>query len=150
MFALLTPSATLAEAGDPLQYRQPDANGLLQAIKDQLRPEVDSLIRNAPADGPPQEVWYAVAPLLLDRQSPGRLGWLRGPPPILGAESDAAEGESTAWQHLAARVASGLADPGLLGRPPRDLLEVLASLAAGSPANADTPGALAHHGHVSH
>ena len=34
------------------------------------------------------------------------------------------------------RVKEGLANPAALGRPPRDLLEVMAALAAGSPANA--------------
>ena len=135
LFALLAPSATLADAGDPLRYPRGDASGLLQAIQERLRPEVDRLTRNAPTEGQGQEIWYAVAPLLLDRQSPGSMGWLQGPPAVPNTSGDLEDGESTAWQNLAAHVAQGLADPTSLGRPPRDLLEVMAALAAGSPAN---------------
>ncbi len=136
LFALLVPSSTLADAGDPLRYPRGDANELFHAIEDRLRPEVDELTRSAPTVGPPQEIWYAVAPLLLDRQSPGNMAWIRGlsaGSPVSG-ETDSAE--PTAWQALAARVANGLADPATLGRPPRDLVQVMAALAASSPANA--------------
>ena len=133
LFSLLTPSATLADAGDPLHYTAGDATDLLNAVQERLRPSIAELIRNTPVEGPPQDIWYAVAPLLLDRESPASLHWLHGPP-ALGGDEEA--GESTLWQTLAARVRSGLSDPSSMGRPPRDLLEVMAALATGSPANA--------------
>ena len=133
LFSLLAPSATLADAGDPLHYPTGDASDLLRAVQDRLRPAVADLIGNAPVEGPPQEIWYAVAPLLLDRQSSASLHWLHGPP-ATGGDTEA--GESTLWQTLAGRVREGLDDPASMGRPPRDLLEVMAGLATGSPANA--------------
>ena len=133
LFSLLAPSATLADAGDPVHYPSGDAGDLLKAVQERLRPAVTELTMNAPVEGPPQEIWYAVAPLLLDRQSSASLHWLHGPP-TTGSDTEA--GESTLWQTLAARVRSGLDDPASMGRPPRDLLEVMAALATGSPANA--------------
>ena len=133
LFSLLAPSATLTDAGDPVHYPPGDASDLLKAVQERLRPAIAELTRNAPGEGAPQEIWYAVAPLLLDRQSADSLHWLQDPP-AMGGDGEA--GESTLWQTLAARVRSGLADPHSLGRPPSDLLEVMAALATGSPANA--------------
>ena len=79
LFALLVPSATLAGAGDPLRYPRGDAGELLRAIEERLRSQVAEFTRNAPTAGPPQEIWYAAAPLLLNRQRPGPLRWLHGP-----------------------------------------------------------------------
>lgn len=137
LFALLLPSATLAAAGDPFQYPQEDASSLLNAIRERLRPEVARLTGNAPAEGTPQEIWYAVLPLLLDGQSREFTEkWLQHPPAVADMSDGLEEGESTAWQTLIAGVGNGLANPDTLGRPPGDLLEVMAALAAGSPANA--------------
>ncbi len=137
LFALLLPSATLAAAGDPFQHPQGNASSLLDAIRERLRPEVARLTSNAPAEGPPQEIWYAVLPLLLDGQSPEFTEkWLQHPPAVADMSDSPEDGESTAWQALVARVGNGLANPDALGRPPGDLLEVMAASAAGSPANA--------------
>ena len=134
LFSLLVPSGALADAGDPLRYPGvKDASGLLESIRERLRPDMERLTRDAPTEGQPQEIWYAVAPLLLDRQSPDGMVWLHGPPATRG-ESE--QRESAAWLELATRVRDGLSAPGELGRPPGDLLEVMALLAAGSQANA--------------
>ena len=136
LFALVVPSATLADAGDPLRYPRGDAGDLFHVIEDRLRPAVAELTRNAPTQGPPQEIWYAAAPLLLDSSSGSPMDWLRdrsSAPSTSGVTDDA---EPTAWQTLRERVTEALADPAALGRPPRDLVEVMAALAAGSPANA--------------
>ena len=133
LFSLLAPSAALADAGDPLHYPAGDATNLLSAVQERLRPSIAELVRNAPVEGPPQEIWYAVAPLLLDHESPASLHWLHGPPAVGGDEE---AGESTLWQTLAERVRSGLSDRTSMGRPPGDLLEVMTALATGSPANA--------------
>ena len=136
LFALLVPSATLADAGDPLRYPRGDAGELLHAIEERLRPQVAELTRNAPTAGPPQEIWYAVAPLLLDRQRPGTMRWLHGPGAGASTGGGTDDAEPTAWHSLAARITEGISDPASLGRPPGNLVEVLAELAAGSPANA--------------
>ena len=133
LFSLLTPSSALADAGDPLHYEPGDAPGLLSGVRERLRPAIEELTRNAPVEGPPQEIWYAVAPLLFSGESSASLQWLHGLPAIGGGDE---AGESTLWKTLAARVMSGLSDPSSLGRPPGDLLDVMAALATGSPANA--------------
>ena len=136
VFALLAPSAVLATVGDPLRYRAANADELLRAIEEQLRPNVEELTHGAVGEGPPQEIWYAAAPLLLDRQRGGSGEWLDAlsdGPPIAGGDHD---DEPTVWRDLAERIRESLLDPATLGRPPRNLAEVLAALAAGSPANA--------------
>ena len=134
LFALMAPSRTLAEAGDPLRYAKTNARGLLRAIEEDLRPKVAELTRNAPTEGSPQDIWYAVAPLLLDRESRvSTTEWLRGPSSVVQTSGG---GESRAWEDLATHVTDGLSNPAALGRPPGNLTEVLAALAAGSPANA--------------
>ena len=133
LFSLLTPSSALADAGDPLHYAPTDVPGLLNEVRERLRPEVEELTKDASVEGPTQEIWYAVAPLLLSGESTDSLHWLHGPP-ATGGEDEAEE--STLWQTLAARVMSGLSDPSSMGRPPGDLLDVMAALASGSPANA--------------
>ena len=46
------------------------------AISRQLRPQVDALTRNAPTFGQTQNIWYAVAPLLLDSASSDSIRWI--------------------------------------------------------------------------
>ena len=134
LFALMAPSRTLAETGDPLRYTNPNAKGLLRAIEEELRPKVAELTRNAPTEGNPQEIWYAVAPLLLDGESRvSTTEWLRGPSSVAQTSGG---GESRVWEDLATHVVDGLSNPAALGRPPGNLTEVMAALAAGSPANA--------------
>ena len=136
LFALLVPSATLADVGDPYRYQATTAQELLEAIQERLRPMVNDITRGAPTSGRPHQSWYAVAPLLLDGVSQGIPGWLQGPPSGTSRAEPTDNGESIAWRQLVSSVEKGLADPASLGRPPSDLLEVMASLAAGSPANA--------------
>ncbi len=134
LFALMAPSQTLAEAGDPLRYAKPNARGLLRAIEGELRPKIAELTRNAPTEGSPQDIWYAATPLLLDCESPTSSGkWLRDPFSVAQGSSG---GESKVWGDLATHVTDSLNDPAALGRPPSNLTEVMAALAAGSPANA--------------
>ena len=134
LFALMAPSRTLAEAGDPLRYGETNVRGLLRAIERELNPKIAELTRNAPTEGSPQSIWYAAAPLLLDRESRDTTEeWLRGPTSVVQTSGD---GESRVWGDLANHVTEGLIDPAALGRPPGNLAEVMAALAAGSPANA--------------
>ena len=136
LFALLVPSATLADVGDPYRYQATTAQELLEAIQERLRPMVNDITRGAPTSGRPHQSWYAVAPLLLDGVSQGIPGWLQGPPSGTSRAEPTDDGESIAWRQLVSSVEKGLAEPASLGRPPSDLLEVMASLAVGSPANA--------------
>ena len=137
LFSMIVPSTTLADVGNPYRYSSGSSpDELLKIIESQLRPKVIELTRDAPREGPPQQIWYAVAPLLLDRQTPVSMRWIRETSAVQNADDDTDAAEMTAWQRLTARIRNGLADPGSLGRPPSNLIEVLAALAAGSPANA--------------
>ena len=136
LFALLVPSATLADMGDPYRYRATEARDLLNAIQERLRPMVDEITRGAPTSGQPHQIWYAVAPLLLDGITQGMPGWLQGPPTRTSRAELGDDSESVAWIRMVSSVATVLVNRATLGRPPSDLLEVLASLAASSPANA--------------
>ena len=135
LFSFLLPTSVLAEAGDPYQYPPSDTTGLLRAIGERLRPRVEQITRDAPPFGQPQNIWYAIAPLLLNGDSPDSIWWLRD---TGGAnqEGDVDDAENSIWRDLVAAVRSGLADPSSLGRPPDDLVEMLAALSLSSPANA--------------
>ena len=134
LFALTCPSATLSTAGDPLRYQADSPTRLLEQVTAALRPSVEILTADAPTSGPPQDVWYAVAPLLLDKSSVGLEEWLdaldRGSW-LTGVDAQ----EQSAWSGLAARITEVVRRPELLGRPPADLLEVLAALALGGLGN---------------
>ena len=132
IFALLTPSAELADLGDPFRYPHGDATSLLEAVEERLRPRVAELTRGATTSGNPQNIWYAVIPLLLDDEGPNSVGWL-----LHFSDREATDdAEPTVWQSLVNRVVAGASDPASLGRPPSDLVQVLAALAVASPANA--------------
>ena len=111
LFALLPPSAALAEAGDPLRYPSGDAQSLLHSIQARLRPEVERLTCNAPTEGLPQGIWYAVMPLLLERKAGDCATWLQDPPSATDTGEHTEDGEATAWLNLKARVKAGLARP---------------------------------------
>lgn len=133
--ALVIPSVTLAVAGNPLRYAARDGRELIREIEENLRPKIDAITCDAATDGPPQEIWYAVAPLLLDGQSREPIDWLQDPPVPSRRTPGRDDSDPTAWQTLRASILQGLSDPSTLGRPPRDLPTVMAALAAGSPAN---------------
>ena len=140
LFSWLVPSAALAEAGDPYRYPHGDAAKLLEAIAGRLRPLVEAWTKNAPTSGQTQNIWYAVAPLLLDSASPDSIRWI-GEYAGRGQRSDANDGaDHSVWRDLVANVSDRLGDargnPASLGRPPDDLVERLALLALSSPANA--------------
>ena len=129
LFALVAPSHTLAKAGDSLRNRARDAKELLRATARRLRPAVEDITARAPRTGTRQAtLWYAVAPLLLDHAAGSGLDWVQGPPTTSGERS-------SAWPRLFERVWECVADPAALGPPPADLLDVLALMAVGSPAN---------------
>ena len=137
VFAFLYPSEKLADAGDSLRYPTSNPTDLFKVVRERLRPQVEDLIKDAASEGDPQPIWYAAAPILLDQTPPTNLDWLHW------TRDDADQTEPAAWLDLVNRVIEGVANPASLGRPPGDLLDVMAALAAGSPANA-TLRTLAH------
>ena len=130
LLTLVAPSHTLAVAGDSLRHRARNSSELLRGTAKRLQPKVDAITARTSGDGARQAtLWYAVAPLLLDGARESDLDWFRGPP--------TGRGEKTflAWPQLVARVRDCVANPAALGPPPADLVDVLAAMAVGSPAN---------------
>ena len=140
LFAFLVPTAGLAEAGDPYRHPHGDTAQLLDAIAARLRPQIEALTKDAPTSGQSQNVWYAVAPLLLDGASPNSMRWLREFAGSGHRAGDTDDADFSVWRDLVGnvedRLAESLANPSALGRPPDDLVERLAMLALSSPANA--------------
>lgn len=140
LFSWLVPTAELAEAGEPYRYPHGDITQLLDAIAGRLRPRVEALTRAAPTSGPHQNIWYAVAPLLLEGASPDSTRRLYEYSGSRQRSGDADEADHSVWRDLVGFVSDRLAqarvDPSTLGRPPDDLVERLALLALSSPANA--------------
>ena len=136
LFSMIAPSTRLADVGNPYRYSNDSSSDeLLKIIESQLRPKVIELTRDAPREGPPQQIWYAVAPLMLDGLTPVSMRSIQQTSAVQRDDDDTDASDVSAWQRLTARIRNGLADPGSLGRPPSNLLQVLAALAAGSPAN---------------
>ncbi|MCY4577458.1 MAG: helicase-related protein [Chloroflexi bacterium] len=138
LFSLIAPSGTLANYGDPFRYPPGSVNTMLQAIEERLRPLVEEITRDAPTHGRAKPLWYAVAPLLLDGQTPESLDWIADPPRAPHAGGHGESAESITWHALVARIREGLGPERVtvLGRPPDDLTRVLALLALGSLPNA--------------
>ena len=140
LFGWLVPTSSLAEAGDPYGFPHSDSAQLLDGIAARLRPRVDALTRNAPTFGQHQNIWYAVAPLLLDGASADSTRWLNENMVRRQRQGAADDADHSVWRDLVANVRGRLAEarvnPSSLGRPPDDLVERLALLALGSPANA--------------
>jgi len=152
-FALLYPCVTLAEIADPLAIAR-DLRGLpaggpvtADAVLTEARRRVDDALapitRGATAEGPEDQRWYAVAPLLLDRRRWARtatVAWLGSKSAVLARPgvADASDGEGDedgAWgEHV--RLALEIVrdgPPAKLGRVPHDLSDAVAALAVGGP-----------------
>ncbi|MCY4423664.1 MAG: helicase-related protein [Acidimicrobiaceae bacterium] len=151
-FLLTWPSPSLARLGDPRPQvpRQrsqapgiggtaPPAPGdrvrisdVLEAVAARLADAVEPLVRDAPTDGAADQRWYWAAPLFLDQQrAPEVIDLLLGPDGAWYWEDDAGQGLQAHVAEARAMIDHG---PGALGRPPGDLVEVLAELAVGGPA----------------
>ena len=145
-FLLTWPSPSLARLGDPRPLA-PGTGGamaatsgdraqisdVLKVVAARLEDAVEPLIRPAPTDGVVDQRWYWAAPLFLDQQhAPAVIDLLLGPYGAWYWEGDdAGHGLRTHIAEARAMIDHG---PGVLGRPPADLVEVLAELAVGGPA----------------
>ncbi len=134
-FLLVWPSPSLAGLGDPrlLADDQRELAAVLAEVSDRVSTAVALLVRTAPTEGVVDQRWYWAAPLFLDQQR-------------YSSAVDLLLAEDSAWRwegdqagdgflaHLAeARAMVGYGS-GALGRPPDDLVEVLAEVALGGPA----------------
>lgn len=154
VLALLYPSRVLSNLGDPRElaaevgaYHAPaDRRILLEVLRRRLELRLRPRLDTAPDTGLADETWYWAAPFLLDLDADpdGTRAWLEDPElaehfvraktgdPI---EEDVAGGFAAHLEQARALVRGEL-EP--LGRPPEDLLDVLAEMALAA------PGVVAH------
>ncbi len=105
---------------------------VLADVAARLEDAIEPLVRAAPTGGGVDQRWYWAAPLFLDQQRvPAAIDLLLGPDGATYWEDDAGQGLRAHIAEARAMVDYG---PGALGRPPGDLVEVLAELAVGGPA----------------
>ena len=146
VMALLYPSITLAELGDPLEVRRtlgraPGREELLSVVEERIRSALDDAFGEPTTPGAPDEAWYWAAPVLLDveRHANASRPWLSqsGLPDVWrGAGDEPLEGldATDAWSaHVAELVRASLGQLSL-GARPANLPRVLAQVAVGSPA----------------
>ena len=132
-FLFIWPSPTLAQLGDPRNNfgdARPVAD-VLTEIGARIRDDLGTHIRAAPGDGAVDQRWYWAAPLLMDREAnPAAIDLLLSSDGATYWEG--APGAGFRKHHAEARA---LVEGGeALGRPPADLIEVLAEVALGGPA----------------
>ena len=154
-FLLTWPSPSLARLGDPRPQAprqrprpgigekatpaagdRPQVSDVLDRVASRLRKAIEPLIQTAPTDGAVDRRWYWAAPLFLDQQrTPEVINLLLGPDGAGHWEDDAGRGLRAHIAEARAMV-DYMVDYGTraLGRPPGDLVEVLAELAVGGPA----------------
>ena len=151
-FLLAWPSPSLAELGDPRQPSQPVAPALpdedprpaaqsarrsaievLADVQARVSEALAPLVQNAPSGGAVDQRWYWAAPLLLDqRHHPPTIDALL--PPDGGPRWDDDQPSHGLRIHMDEARAMVDHGPEALGRTPDDLVEVLAELAIGGPA----------------
>lgn len=139
VLGILYPSPTLAELGDPVAVA---ADGLtLGDLLARVRARLDPLLGKL--TGPylqaerEDESWYWAAPILLDlaRDSKSTREWFgQKDLPGLWSGADDDGDEDSRWADHVERARETMDGPLELGRPPDDLVEVLASMAVAGPA----------------
>ena len=141
---LLYPCATFASIVDPLEmaleHEGPGlipSEGLLKKAEVLIRPHVTKWLKKAPDNGPEDRRWYWAIPALLDAaRFPPLRHWLTDEEngwPSIGVDGSDERGEQF-MDHL--ELLQGAMDNTLdrpLGRPPADLMRVLAMLAVAGP-----------------
>lgn len=150
VFGLLYPGARLAELGDPREIaaglggaQEPvSAAAVLAVARERLAEALAPHLAQAPSGGQVDESWYWAAPVLLDREADDG-GWnaawwdaddLATHWPWHEAE-DSADRAAGGWADHVARAADVANGRDVaLGRPPGDLVDVLAELAVAGPA----------------
>jgi hypothetical protein len=136
VLALLYPSPALARLGDPLEISGESPRALtaaeaLKVVKERVAARLEPLLAERPADGAVDESWYWATPFLLDSvdDPEGAKAWLgRAKVSEVWAGADE-RGEDFARHVDAARWLT----PEALGRPPDDLVEIVARLALAGP-----------------
>ncbi len=145
-FALLYPSPSLAEIGDPLAIARDlgaadhavSRDAVFAEVRRRIEAALKPLVRNAPTDGLEDERWYWAAPLLLDRRGDreatelwlSRSAAFRG---LSGGGSADDEEDGSGWSGHVDRAHLVVRDGTPLGRVPADLANAVTALAIGGP-----------------
>ena len=135
-FLLAWPSPSLAELGDPRPVAQSARRGAIEVLAEvqaRVSEALAPLIQAAPSGGAVDQRWYWAAPLLLDQRHhlPTIDALL---PPDGGPRWDDDQPSHGLRIHMDEARAMVDHGPEALGRTPDDLVEVLAELAVGGPA----------------
>jgi hypothetical protein len=148
ILALLYPSITLAEVGDPLailrewtEGTKPSVEQMVARVADRLRPMLAELAAAATEGGAADQAWYWAAPALLDVTFHGDAArrWLAQPnlSSLWREAGDVAsldEDEGTdAWADHVVELVRAASGQLRLGPQPSDLAGVLARAAIGAP-----------------
>ena len=145
ILALMYPSAVLAEIGDPLRRMDtsvplkslPALSTLLREVGREIETRLTPIVGKYAAHDTVDDAWYWAAPVLLDLETaPEHQQWLQRAnlASIWGGQSQTSsrdEDDDSRWtEHVLElqRVATRR-----LGRPPKDLVKVLALLAIAGP-----------------
>jgi hypothetical protein len=150
LLALFYPCMTLAKRIDPLVHAQARDMRLTRAELDQhvakeLSDLLSPLVRGyEDKSARPDQRWYWAAPLLFDKQhAPSVCDWMMEKSDEWSWASPDDEEQTIFQKHIA--EASDLLDrPNRLGRPPDDLVDVLAKVAIGAPGTAILRALLRH------
>lgn len=144
VFSLIYPSEFLARHCDPhviagmlrgQDAEPPTQAAVRDAIEQVLRKALEPYLAATPSKGPKDEAWYWAAPLLLDAGH-GRdasLTWLRQDQ--LASIWAGEDIEDERWAEHVTQLRQFAEQPEALGPPPDDLMQVLAGIAMGGPAN---------------
>lgn len=136
VLALLYPSHVLARLGDPLEIasdspRSLSATEVLSVARERIATRLEPLLAGRPTDGPVDEKWYWATPFLLDEEDDpdGAMDWLGRLNAAQAWTGQEERGEDFARHVDMARWLT----PEALGRPPDDLVEIIAKLALAGP-----------------
>jgi hypothetical protein len=147
-FSLLYPCLALARLLDPLEIvsslggadRVVTAAEVLNEAKARVAAALEPVTRRTPGEGPEDQRWYWIAPLLLDHRGRSRTAtveWMSSSAMLQNpGQKEGADDESGAWPDhvaLAHRVIRDGAGSLQLGRVPSDLIESTALLGLAGP-----------------
>ena len=136
VLALLYPSPVLARLGDPLEIcasstKTPTLEAALRVVEERVAARLEPLLAGRPTDGRVDERWYWATPFLLDaaHDPEAARAWL-GRADVSKAWAGGDEGGDDFARHI--EKAKSLSSEAL-GRPPDDLVEIVARLALAGP-----------------
>ena len=145
-FALLYPSPSLGEIGDPHAVARDlgaadgpvSRDALVAEVHRRIAAALAPLVKGAPTDGLEDDRWFWAAPLLLDRRRDregtelwlARSGAFRG---LSGGGSADDEEDGSGWSNHVDRAHQVVRDGIQLGRVPADLATAVTALAIAGP-----------------